>query len=73
MYDPDYKLIFNDKIFPEELLQGNKAGDFFIVQYGLFDDQIKPENINLSVSNPNESHMIQFQPDRIRRNRGSGQ
>ena len=73
LYDPDYKLIFNDKIFPQELLRGNKVGEFFIVQYGLFDDQIKPENINLSVSNPNESHMIQFQPDRVRRHRGSGQ
>ena len=60
-------------MFPEELLKGKNVADFFIVQYGLFDEQIKAENINLSVSNPNESHMIQFQPNKVKRPRGSGQ
>lgn len=71
LYDADYKLIFNDKIFPEELLQGKKVGEYFIVEYGLFDKHVKAENINIgSVSNPNDSHMIQFQP---KKNRGTGQ
>ena len=38
LYDPDYKLIFNENIFPEELLRGKNVGEYFIVQYGLFDD-----------------------------------
>jgi hypothetical protein len=59
LYDADYKLLFNEKIFPEELLQGKNVGDYFIVRYGLFDAQVKAENINIgSVSNPNDSHMI---------------
>jgi hypothetical protein len=61
LYHPDYKLLFNGKIFPEDLLKGKNVGEHFICEYGLFDPNVKPQNILLSKTNPDASHTIQFE------------
>lgn len=48
MYDADYRLLFNNVIFPPELLCGNKVDDYMIVKYHLFDNEMNTENCPLS-------------------------
>lgn len=58
LYDPDFNLLFNPYLFPVELLQGYKVGDYMIIKYGLFDNELQPDNIVLSSrsrDNPEDS------------------
>lgn len=42
LYSPNIELLFNQKVFPKEVLKGEKIGDYYIVKYGLFDETLKP-------------------------------
>ena len=48
LYSPDIELLFNPKVFPKEVLHGEKIGDYYIVKYGLFDETLKPHMIELT-------------------------
>ena len=60
LYDPDYRLLFNKYVLPEEIFTGKKLGEKMIVSYGLFDPDIQTENIVLTNSahnsKPNSGH-----------------
>lgn len=57
MYDPDYKMLFNQKVLPNELLLGKDIGEYAIHELDLFDRYLTADNIAFSNS-MNESHMI---------------
>lgn len=48
LYSPDLELLFNPKVFPMEVLKGDKVGDYYIVKYGLFDDTLQPHMVELT-------------------------
>ena len=62
LYDADYELLFNQRVFPVEMLQGNKIGLYMIDKLELFDFDLKPHNILLSPKHSEfgETHTIQF-------------
>jgi len=45
LYDADYELLFNQKIFPIEMLKGKFIGDYMLQYYDLFDLNLEPKNI----------------------------
>lgn len=62
MYEPDYQLLINPKVFPVELLQGKLIGEYMIHELHLFDRNLKPQNIAFSNSGGADSHTIQISP-----------
>lgn len=57
LYDPDYKMLFNPKVLPLDLLQGKLIGEYAIHELDLFDRNLTADNIAFSNS-MNESHTI---------------
>jgi hypothetical protein len=68
LYDADYKLLFNQRIFPIDMLQGKKIGDYMIQFFDLFDIAMAPENVCIKDHGDGmcDSHTIQFQPPQKR-------
>ena len=58
MYEPDYQLLINPKVFPVELMQGKLVGEYMIHELHLFDRNLKPQNIAFSNSGGADSHTI---------------
>ncbi len=40
LYDADYELLFNPKLFPVEMLQGKEIGDYMTSKFDLFDHDL---------------------------------
>lgn len=57
LFEPDYNLLINPKVFPFEILQGQYIGDHVIHELELFDRTLTAENIAFSNSG-NDSHTI---------------
>jgi len=50
LYDPDYRLLFNQHTFPMELMSGSKLGEYMIVKYGLIDPNMTAKDVILDAS-----------------------
>jgi len=62
LYDADYELLFNQKIFPIEMFKGKYIGEYMLQYYDLFDLNLEPKNICVKDHGDRscESHTIQF-------------
>lgn len=62
LYDADYELLFNQRIFPIDMLRGKLIGEYMIQHYDLFDLNLEPQNICIKDHENGmcESHTIQF-------------
>ena len=62
LYDADYELLFNQKIFPMDMFKGKLIGDYMLQYYDIFDINLEPKNICVKDHGDSlcESHTIQF-------------